>query len=132
VPLFSSEIFFLAPCVLGVPLSSSEVFFYPLHFRGASFFIRGLFLSPLDFMGASFFIRCIFEPMSEGSDSTPLLMASIASAWALVEYEANLVSDFDLVHSFGGNEAFIAASGYMGSALLNTSRASPVRKRVRA
>jgi hypothetical protein len=33
--------------------------------------------------------------MSEGSDSVPLLMALLFSAKVLVEYRANLVSDFD-------------------------------------
>jgi hypothetical protein len=69
-----------------------------------------------------FSLEVFFEPMSEGSDSAPLLMASLCSAWVLVEYEANLISDFDQVRCFRGNEAFIAASGYMGSASLKTSR----------
>jgi hypothetical protein len=69
---------------LGVPLFSSKVFFEPLDvFRGASFFIEG-----------------IFKPMREGSASTPLLMASLSSVWALVEYGAKLVSDFDRVRCF--------------------------------
>jgi hypothetical protein len=33
--------------------------------------------------------------MSKESDSTPLLMASLISANALVEYRVNFVSDFD-------------------------------------
>jgi hypothetical protein len=34
--------------------------------------------------------------MSEGSDRGPLLMTLLFSAKAPIEYEANLVSDFDL------------------------------------
>jgi hypothetical protein len=60
--------------------------------------------------------------MSEGSDSASLLMASLPSALALVEYKANLVSDFDPEFShFWGNEAFIAASRYTSSVSLKTS-----------
>jgi hypothetical protein len=33
--------------------------------------------------------------MSEGSNSMPLLMASLFGAKAIIKYEANLVSDFD-------------------------------------
>jgi hypothetical protein len=64
--------------------------------------------------------------MSEWSDSVPLLMALLFSAHALVEYGANLVSNFDLEFSqFWGNKAFIAALGY-----LTPLWASPVRKRI--
>jgi hypothetical protein len=37
------------------------------------------------------------EPMSEGADSAPMLMASLFGTVALVEYGANLVNDFDCV-----------------------------------
>jgi hypothetical protein len=36
-----------------------------------------------------------FKPMSEGSDTTLILMASLFSVDTLVEYEAQFVSDFD-------------------------------------
>jgi hypothetical protein len=42
------------------------------------------------------------KPMCEGSDSVPLLMASLFGAKALVEYRVNLVSDFILVASCFG------------------------------
>jgi hypothetical protein len=42
------------------------------------------------------------EPMSKTSDSTPSLMALLFSTKALIEYRANLVSDFDLVASYFG------------------------------
>jgi hypothetical protein len=124
VPHFSSEVFSYLLAFLGVPLFSSEVFFESLSiFRGAYFVIRGLFLSPLVFLGVLLFsLEVFFEPVSEGSDSAPLLMALLSSAWALVDYGANLVSDFDRVHHFGGNEGFIAALGCIGSAKSKTSR----------
>jgi hypothetical protein len=62
------------------------------------------------------------EPVSEGSDSTPPLMALLFNAKVLVEYIANFVSDFDPVTvCFWGRKLFIAASGYMGSASSKTS-----------
>jgi hypothetical protein len=74
----------------------------PLAFLGVPLFSSKIFFEPIDvFRGASFFIECIFKPMREGSDSTPSLMASLSSAWALVEYGAKLVSDFDRVRCFG-------------------------------
>jgi hypothetical protein len=42
------------------------------------------------------------EPMSDGSDSVPLLMALLFSVEVLVKYGANLVSDFDPVASCFG------------------------------
>jgi hypothetical protein len=67
----------------GVPLFSSDVFFVkPLCvFGGDSFFTRGLFV----------------KPMNEGSDSTPLFMASRVCIETLVELGANLVSWFDFI-----------------------------------
>jgi hypothetical protein len=65
-----------------LPIFSSEVFFMSLFafFGVASFFIGGLF----------------DKPMNEGSESTPLFMALLVCAKALVECQANLVSYFDL------------------------------------
>jgi hypothetical protein len=63
-------------------------------FRGASFFFRGL-LSPLTFLGVPLFCQRSFEPMSEGSNTTPLFVDLVIGANALVEYKANLVSYFD-------------------------------------
>jgi hypothetical protein len=94
VSLFSSEVF-LVPCVLEMPLFSSEVFLAPCFFRAASFFFRGIFL-PLAFLGVPLFaLEVYFEPMSEGSDSTPFLMASLFNMKVHIEYGANNVSDFD-------------------------------------
>jgi hypothetical protein len=60
--------------------------------------------------------------MSKVSDSTPLVMASLLGTNARVEYKANLVSYFDPGFSrFFVNEAFIAASGYIGFTSLKTS-----------
>jgi hypothetical protein len=42
------------------------------------------------------------EPMSERSNSTPSLMASLFSARVLVEYRASFASNFDLVASCFG------------------------------
>jgi hypothetical protein len=54
-----------------------------------------------------FFIGGLLKPMSEGSDSVPLLMASLFSAKALVEYSANLVSDFNRVLMFWGKKLLL-------------------------
>jgi hypothetical protein len=75
------------------------------------------------------------EPMSEGSDSAPLLMASLFGAKALIEHKANLVSDFDLVASCFGEQSFYFCFGVHGLRLsknLTPLRVSPIRKRVRA
>jgi hypothetical protein len=74
--------------------------------------------------------------MSEGgwADSVHPLMASLIYVKMLVEYGANLVSYFDPTHSnVSGKEAFITASGYIGSTSLKSShpyRFSPMRIRV--
>jgi hypothetical protein len=52
------------------------------------------------------FHRRTFEPISEGSDSVPLLMASLFSTKVLVKYGANFVSDFDPVASCFGEQSF--------------------------
>jgi heme/copper-type cytochrome/quinol oxidase subunit 3 len=70
--------------------------------------------------------------MSEGSDSTPLLMALLFSAKALVEYGANHVSDFDLEGSFFGERSFYYCFGIHRLhivRILTPLRASLVRKR---
>jgi hypothetical protein len=60
--------------------------------------------------------------MGEGPESAPLLMALLPSVGAPIEYEANLVSYFGPVFTqMFGNEAFIAASGYIGTASLKAS-----------
>jgi hypothetical protein len=61
--------------------------------------------------------------MSVGPDSAPLLMALVLGVEAPVECKANIVSYFDPVITlvFGGNKAFIAASGYISIASLKTS-----------
>jgi hypothetical protein len=58
-------------------------------------------MSPFAFFWvASFFIGCLFnEPMNEGSENTPLFIAPLVCAKALVECQANLVSYFDLALS---------------------------------
>jgi hypothetical protein len=61
--------------------------------------------------------------MSEGHESASPLIALLPGVKAPVEYEANLVSYFDPVITYVlGNEAFIAALGYIGAASLKTSR----------
>jgi hypothetical protein len=60
--------------------------------------------------------------MSEGSDSAHPLMASLLGTNTPIECEANLVSYFDPRLTYVlGNEAFIAALGYIGSASLKPS-----------
>jgi hypothetical protein len=75
-----------------VALFPSELFLWsPLHFRGVTFLSEVSLQSPLRFRNASF---C----------------------------EANLVSYFDpILISFQEIDAFITASGYIGSASLKTS-----------
>jgi hypothetical protein len=52
----------------------------------------------------------------------PLLMTSLPSAQTLSNTELTLLAILTLSsHSFEENEAFIAASGYTGSASLKTS-----------
>jgi hypothetical protein len=62
---------------------------------------RSFLMSPFAFFWvASFFIGCLFnEPMNEGSENTPLFIAPLVCAKALVECQANLVSYFDLALS---------------------------------
>jgi hypothetical protein len=43
----------------------------------------------------AFFHGRSFEPVSKGSDSAPLLVASLFGAKVLVKYGANFVSDLD-------------------------------------
>jgi hypothetical protein len=88
VAFLSSEVFFDEPlCIfLGCLFFSSEVFF----------------AEPLCvFLGLPLFSSEVFfdEPMNEGSESTPLFVASLVCAKALVECQANLVSYFDLALS---------------------------------
>jgi hypothetical protein len=53
----------------------------------------------------------------------PQLTALLSGVRAPVECKAKFVSYFNPVsHKFLGNEAFIAASGYIGAASLKTSR----------
>jgi hypothetical protein len=60
--------------------------------------------------------------MSEGLGSVSHLMALLFGIVTPVEYEANLVSYFDSVVTYVlGNEAFIAASRYIGSTSLKIS-----------
>jgi hypothetical protein len=55
--------------------------------------------------------------MSEGPESTPPLMALVFGDRTPIEYEANLVSYFDpVIPQVFGKEAFIATSGYIGTA----------------
>jgi hypothetical protein len=79
VPHFLSEVF--------EPLAILEVCFLFMK-RGASCFIRGL---SCEF---GVLICTKLEPLSNGSDSTPPLMASLFNTIALVKYRANFVSDF--------------------------------------
>jgi hypothetical protein len=68
----------------------------------ASFFIGGLFYKPLCvFWDCPFFHRRSFfdESKNKGSGSTPLFVALLICAKALVECQANLVSYFDLTLS---------------------------------
>jgi hypothetical protein len=60
--------------------------------------------------------------MSEGSNSTSPLMASLFSMKVLVKYGANFVTISALGIHVLGKEDFITASGYMVSAALKTSR----------
>jgi hypothetical protein len=53
--------------------------------------------------------------MSEESGSVSVLVASLFSLVAPVEYGASFTSDFSLTDSnFWGKEAYIATLGYMG------------------
>jgi hypothetical protein len=70
--------FSLTPCVLRMSLFYQRSFLAPF-ILGVPLFSSGVFL----------------EPMSEGSDSTHLLMASLVGTKELVECKANLVSYFD-------------------------------------
>jgi hypothetical protein len=67
----------------GVPLFSSEIFLMsPFAFcGGASFFVRGLFN----------------EPMNEGSNSMPLLMASISCVKRLSNFQLTSLAVSTLV-----------------------------------
>jgi hypothetical protein len=58
-----------------------------------------LFSSEVFLFGFSVSICTKVEPMSEGSDSAPLLMTLLFNAKALVKYRANFVSNFDPVAS---------------------------------
>jgi hypothetical protein len=72
--------------------------------------------------------------MSEGSDTTLILMASLFSVDTLVEYEAQFVSDFDTKGSCFGEWSFYYCIGVYRLYLvknLTPMQASPVRKRVR-
>jgi hypothetical protein len=57
-----------------------------------------IYMSPFDFFGLPLFSSEVFfdDPVNEGSKSTPLFMAPFVCAKALVEYQANRVSYFDL------------------------------------
>jgi hypothetical protein len=59
--------------------------------------------------------------MSKGSDSMPLLMATLFGAKRLSKIELSLLAISTLRPHALGNKAFIAASGYIGSASLKTS-----------
>jgi hypothetical protein len=66
------------------------------------------------FLGVPHFSSEVF-PMSEGSGSVSVLVASLFSLVAPVEYGASFTSDFSLTDSnFWGKEAYIATLGYMG------------------
>jgi hypothetical protein len=72
--------------------------------------------------------------MSEGSDSVPLLMALLFSAKALVEYRANLVSDFDPNASCFRERCIYYCFGVHRLCLIKNLTplwATPMRKRVR-
>jgi heme/copper-type cytochrome/quinol oxidase subunit 3 len=72
--------------------------------------------------------------MSEGSDSAPLLMASRFGAGALVEYGANLVSNFGPAASCFLEQSFYRYFGVHRLRLIKSLMpllVSPVRKRVR-
>jgi heme/copper-type cytochrome/quinol oxidase subunit 3 len=73
------------------------------------------------------------EPMSKGSESAPLLMASLFSAKALIEYGANFVSDFDFVYSCVCEGSFYYCFGVHDLHIvknLTPLRVFTVRKRV--
>jgi hypothetical protein len=97
VPLFSSDIFLVSPFYFGVLLFSSDVFLVsPLHFGVPLFLLEVLLVGCLHF-GVPFFHWRSFQPMSEGPDSAPPLMALLPGFEPPVEYEANLVGYFDSV-----------------------------------
>jgi hypothetical protein len=67
--------------------------------------------------------------MSEGSNSAPLLMASLLYATALGKYVANLVSDFDPETSCFGERNFYYCFGVRRLCLiknLTPLQASPI------
>jgi heme/copper-type cytochrome/quinol oxidase subunit 3 len=71
--------------------------------------------------------------MSEGSDSTHLLMASLFSTEALMEYRNNIVSNFDSVASCFGEQSSYYCFGVHGLHLIKKLTplwASLVRKRL--
>jgi hypothetical protein len=70
------------------------------------------FLDPYDLGVHLFSSEVFFVPMSEGPNSAPLLMASLPSAQLLVEYGANLVSDFDRCsHTSGETKVLLLLQG---------------------
>jgi hypothetical protein len=74
----------------------------PFMFWGLPLFSLKIFFDELlcIFWGCLFFIRYLFyEPMNERSEGTPLFVALLVCAKALVECQANLVSYFDLALS---------------------------------
>jgi hypothetical protein len=94
-----------------------------------------LFLSEVFLFRFSVSVCTKVEPMSEGFDSVPLLMASLLGAKAFIEYRASLVSDFDLVASCFGERSFYCCFRVHGIRLVKNFiplQVSPVRKRLRA
>jgi hypothetical protein len=94
-----------------------------------------LFSLEVFLFGFSILICTKVEPMSKGSDSVPLLMASLFGAKVFVEYRANLVSDFDLVATCFGERRFYCCFKVHGLCHIKNLTplwVFPVRKRVQA
>jgi hypothetical protein len=152
--LFSSEVFFLfplhsrvasffigdffcTPCVLGLPFFIGDLSFQPLAFWGCLFFHRGSFFWAHCIFGLALFSSEVFFWANEWRLQwcTFVHGFGLPGVTALVKYRAGVASDFDSGISVLGKEAYITSLGLHVLHLiknLTPSRASPIRKRVRA
>jgi hypothetical protein len=81
-----------------------------------------VFLSPCVFWVASFLSEVVLSQRVRGLIVRLHSWLHFLSLIAFVKYRASVASDFDVSNFiFWGIEAYIAASGYIGSASLKTS-----------